>query len=116
MKSWFTEGNVPVKVGVQLVPVSLLLAWNQPLFSLEWRLSAGFAMQFCAVQVDGEGSFAAVPSLDVGLGVAMPVGPGALEARLQFLYGRLATPSVLLQAGGIGVTLGYRIDLPAPAH
>jgi hypothetical protein len=108
--------GVPVDVGVQLVPVSVLLAWNQPLFSLEWRLSAGFAMQFCAIQLNGEGSFAAVPSLDVGLGAAVPIGPGAIEARLQFLYGRLSTPSVLLQAGGIGVTLGYRIDLPALAH
>lgn len=104
-----------VDVGAQLFPISLLLAWTQPLLGLEWRLSAGFALQLAAVQLDGEGTFTAVPSLDVGLGAAMPLGPGALEARLQYLWGRVAT-DVRFQAGGIGVTLGYRIDLPALAH
>jgi hypothetical protein len=106
----------PVEVAVELLPVSLLLAWNQPLFGLEWRLSAGFALQFAFIQLDGEGSFTAVPSVDLGIGAATPLGPGAVEARVQFLYGHLATPHVLLEAGGIGVTLGYRIDLPALGH
>jgi hypothetical protein len=103
-----------VDVGAQLLPISLLLAWTQPLFGLEWRLAAGFALQLAWVQLDQERSFSAVPSLDLGLGVAMPLGPGAVEARLQYLWGRLAT-EVRFQAGGIGVSLGYRIELPAGA-
>lgn len=101
-----------VDVGAQLLPLSVLLGWTQPLFGFELRATAGFAVQLAFVQLDGVGSFTLAPSLDVGLGVALPLGPGALEARLQYLWGRIDT-DVRFQAGGIGLTLGYRIDLPA---
>lgn len=104
-----------VEVGAQLLPLSLLLGWTQPLFGLEWRAAVGFAVQLAWVQLDGVGSFTTVPSLELGLGVAMPLGPGAIEARLQYLWGRVDT-DVRFQAGGIGLTLGYRIELPAFAH
>lgn len=104
-----------VNAAVELVPISFLVAWTQPLFKLDWRLFVGPAFQLAFSQVEQESQFAVVPSLDVGLGVGMPLGPGVIEARLELLYGKLAN-HVLLEAGGFGVTLGYRIDLPALAH
>jgi hypothetical protein len=54
----------------------------------------------------------ALPSAEAALAVSRRLGGGALEFEVSYLYGLLETSFVKLQAGGLFVGIGYRLDLP----
>ena len=93
-----------------LLPMSLLLAWHQPLGQFQLKGGVGPALQLAWVSVNGQHEFRALPGFEVALGVSYRLGPGRIEGDLGFLYSRFSSSLAALNASGFGARLGYAFD------
>lgn len=104
-------GGVLVEGRATLVPISLLLAWHHELGPVTLKAGVGPALQLGWFAVGDEQAFAAAPGVEAALGVSRRLGPGRLELDVAGLYSRFETPVARLHAGGVGLRLGYAVDL-----
>ena len=107
-----TVGTTVVTGSGWLVPFALLAAWHQPVGAYVLRGGAGPGLQLGVFTVDGARTTAAAPGLELVAGVGRRVGPGRVEVELGFSYARFDTATVRMNAGGLGVRVGYALDFP----
>lgn len=94
----------------ELLPISLLVAWHQPVSAVQLKVGVGPAVQLAWVSVNGAHEFRALPGVEVALGASYRLGPGRIEGELGFLYSRLNSTLASLNASGFGLRLGYAFD------
>ena len=92
------------------LPLSLVVGWHQNLGAFQLRGSVGPALQLAWLNVAGDAGFALAPGFEAVAGLSRRIGPGRLELELSFLYGRIETDLARLNAGGLGVRVGYAVD------
>ncbi|HEY0882328.1 MAG TPA: hypothetical protein VGD87_12385, partial [Archangium sp.] len=92
------------------VPLRLVVGWHQNLGAFQLRGSVGPALQLAWLAVAGDSGFALAPGFEAVAGLSRRIGPGRLELELSFLYGRIETDLARLNAGGLGVRVGYAVD------
>jgi hypothetical protein len=109
-------GGARLDAQAVLVPLSLMVAWHQNVSAFQLKGGVGPALQLAWVQVGGERGFSALPGVDVAVGLSRRVGPGRLEAEVSFVYARLDSPLARLNAGGVGVRVGYAFDFLSEVH
>jgi hypothetical protein len=93
-----------------MLPLSLLAAWHQPLGDFQLKGGIGPALQFTWVTVNGQRDFRVLPGIEVALTLSYRLGPGRIEADLGFLYSRFASALAEVNASGFGLRLGYAFD------
>ena len=108
--SSFELGGAVIPAQAWMVPISAVLAWHQNVGAFQLKAGVGPAIQLAWVQVGRESGFFGMPGVEVVAAVSRRLGPGRLEVELSFLYARLDVPLARLNAGGVGVRLGYAFD------
>ena len=103
-------GGVTLLGQAWLLPLSAVASWHQNVGAFQLRGGVGVALQLSWFQVGRDSGFWALPGLEVVAAVSRRVGPGRIEVELSFLYGRLDTSLARLNAGGLGVRVGYAFD------
>jgi hypothetical protein len=98
--------------GATAVPVSLLLGWRQPLGAFELRASAGVTVQFLSITAGPDAEGRAVPGFEVAVALGRRLGPGLLQLEVSGLYSRVDSTLAKLDAGGVGLRLGYALPFP----
>ncbi len=93
-----------------MLPLSLLAAWHQPLGDFQLKGGIGPALQFTWVTVNGQRDFRVLPGIEVAVTLSYRLGPGRIEGDLGFLYSHFASALAELNASGFGVRLGYAFD------
>ncbi len=107
-----TGPDGPVSQEVIAPTVSLLGGVHYDLGPWSVRGLVGPAAQLAITTVGASKQTTALPSIEAAVAGSRRLGPGAVELELSFLYGRLDTPFAKLQAGGLFLGIGYRLDLP----
>ena len=112
---YFAYREVELSLGkvagrADLLPLSLLAAWHQPLGRLMVKGGVGPAVQLAWVQVNGQREFRAAAGVEVAIAVSYRLGPGRIEGDLGFLYSRVTGVLAQLNASGFGARLGYAFD------
>jgi hypothetical protein len=94
-----------------ILPVSLLLAWHQPIGPWMVRGGVGPAFQVAALEVGDAREARIIGDFELALGFGRRLGPGFLELEVSGLFGGIDSPIAKLSAGGLGVRIGYLFDL-----
>lgn len=102
----------PVASEVLAPALTLLAGIHLDLGAWSLRGLGGLGGQLTVARVGAARQTSLVPSLEVATALGRRLGPGALELELSFLFGSLDTVLLKLQAGGLFVGIGYRLDLP----
>jgi hypothetical protein len=93
-----------------LVPISVLVNWQQELGRFVLRGALGPSLLGVVASVNDASALQLVPGLELAASLSHPLGPGRLELELGFTWGRVNDALLRLQAGGVGVRLGYAFD------
>ncbi len=93
-----------------LLPISLLVAWNQNVGAFQLKAGAGLAFQLSFLRVGPDSGFRVLPGFEVVGALSRRLGPGRVELEVSFLYGRLDDALARLNAGGLAVRVGYALD------
>ncbi|GMU62298.1 MAG: hypothetical protein AMXMBFR34_40610 [Myxococcaceae bacterium] len=104
-------GPVTVAGSGWLFPLALMVGWHQPVGAYVLRGALGPGLQLGAFVVDGARSTAAAPGLELVAGVGRRLGPGRVEVELGYAWARFETATFRLNAGGVGIRVGYAVDL-----
>lgn len=107
----FELGPQTVQASATVVPFSLLVGWYQPLGAFLLRGGVGPAFQLAFLAVDGARETRVVGDLELAVGLGRKLGPGFLEVEVSGLFGTLDGQLAKLATGGLGLRVGYALDL-----
>ena len=94
-----------------LVPASVLVCWHEAWGEWRFRGLLGPALQLALVAVNEARDARVLFGVELGASVSRRLGPGQVELELGFLYARLDAPLARLNAGGLGLRVGYVLEL-----
>jgi hypothetical protein len=103
-------GGATLRGQATLLPISLIAAWNQPVGAYQLKAGLGPAFQLSWLRVGRDAGFLVLPGFEVVAGLSRHLGPGRVELDVSFLYGRVDNALARLNAGGLGVRVGYGLD------
>ena len=105
--------NSAVTAAGRITGPSLTLGVGAHLDLGHWTLRGivGGGAQVAVTSIGGFTRGNVLPAFEVAGAFGRRLGPGAVELELSFLYSRLNNPITNLQAAGLFVGIGYRLDL-----
>jgi hypothetical protein len=104
-------GVEQVKAQAWVFPFSLLVGWHQPIGAWVVRGGIGPAFQLAHLSVGAARETRVAGDLELAVGLARPLGPGAIELEVSGLFGTLDGELATLSASGAGLKVGYSFDL-----
>lgn len=104
-------GGATYQAWAWLVPASFLMSWRTLFGEWLWRAALGPSLQVVLVGVNEAREVSAVLGVEAAASISRSLGPGRVELELGFLYARLDSTLARLNAGGVGVRVGYVLDL-----
>lgn len=107
-------GGETLSASAVLVPLSLAAGAGLELGRVRLRGLLGVGTVVGSLTFNGATETGTSPALELLATAALPLGPGALELELGYLGAGITTAHTTLQAGGMGLTLGYRLSLGGP--
>lgn len=100
-----------VDAAAVVVPLSLLVGWHQPLGAYVVRGGVGPAFQVAHLTVGRDTETRVVGDLELAVGVSRRLGPGSLDVELSGLFGGYDGRLARLSTNGLGLRVGYSLDL-----
>jgi hypothetical protein len=100
-------GSLKLGASAWMLPLSLLLGWTQDLGPVALRGGVGPSLQVAALTVGADHEWTTAPGVEVALALGRALGPGVLEVEGFFRWGRVDSTLARLNAGGVGLQVGY---------